>query len=79
MQSEVFFFISSVGFIVIGILVTICLIYIIHSMHAFSRIIDKVEKNIDELGDSAKEMIEEIRSNPVFRFFFKKKKRANKK
>lgn len=79
MQSEIFFFISSIGFIIVWILIAVCLIYIIRSMHTFSRIIRKVEENIDELGDSAKEMLEEIKDHPIYRLIFGNGKRKIKK
>ena len=75
MQSEVFFFISSVGFIILWILMAIFLIYLIRAMNSFSRMMNKVEKNVGDISDEAKEMVEDIRESTVFQFLFKKKRK----
>ncbi|HEV7702085.1 MAG TPA: hypothetical protein VGO63_01415 [Candidatus Paceibacterota bacterium] len=72
LQMKIFFLISSLGFIVIFVLVVIALIYIIRAMHIFERIISKAEKDIDKIGESAKDIFEDIRASMVFRFLFKK-------
>ena len=74
-QSQIFFFISSIGFIVLFILATIIFVRIAHVLKTFSRISDKLEKNIENIGDSAEEMVEDIRDSGVYRFIFGKKKR----
>jgi len=80
MQSQVFFFISSIGFVVLGLLVGILLVYLIRVSRTFSRIIDKAEEDINRIGDTTKEILEEIRDNSLFQFFSKffKKKRTSK-
>ncbi|OGI64914.1 hypothetical protein A3H53_03890 [Candidatus Nomurabacteria bacterium RIFCSPLOWO2_02_FULL_40_10] len=42
LQSEIFFFISSVGFIFLWILVAIFLIYLIRATNTFSRILNRL-------------------------------------
>lgn len=78
LQSQIFFFISSVGFIVLGVFVAILLFYLIRISHTFSRIIDKMEKDIDNIGDITEELLEDMRDSSLFRFFFGRKKRRNK-
>ena len=73
-QSQVFFFISSVGFIILGILIAIILIFVLGAVRSFNNILKKVEKDIDSIGDTTKEMLEEIKDSSVFRFLFKKSK-----
>jgi uncharacterized protein YoxC len=75
MQSQVFFFISSIGFIILGILSAIILAYIWHALYLFSKILKKMEKDINSMGDITKEMLEDIRDSSVFQFLFKGKKR----
>ena len=74
MQSQIFFFISSVGFIFLWILVAILLFYLIRAASTFDRIISKIEKDIDKIGDTTKEMVEDMKDSMIFRFLFKKKK-----
>jgi uncharacterized protein YoxC len=78
MQSQIFFFISSLGFIILGVLVAIILIYIMRALDLFSNILEKVEKDIDSMGDTTKEMLEDMRDSSVFRFLFGGKKRRKK-
>ncbi len=81
MQSQVFFFISSIGFIILGILVGIFVFYLIRISQTFSRIIDKAEEDINKIGDTTKEILEDIRDNNLFQFlikFFAKKRRSKK-
>lgn len=77
-QTQVFFFISSVGFVVLWIFSAIFLFYLIRATNTLSRILDKAEKDINDLGETTKEIIEEIKDNKVFSFLFGKKKRSRK-
>ena len=76
LQSQVFFLISSVGFILVWLLVAVFLFYLIRATNTFSRIMDKIEKNIDSVGDTTKEMLEDMRQSVIFNFFFRKKKKS---
>ena len=78
LQSQVFFFISSVGFVVLWILVGIFLFYLIRATNTFSRILEQIEKDIDNIGDTTKEMIEDVRDSAVFGFLFRKKGKGRK-
>lgn len=78
LQSQVFFFISSVGFVFLWILVAIFLYYLIRAANTFSRIMEKVEKDVNDLGDTTKEMLDEMRDNAIFNFLFRKKKKSRK-
>ncbi len=77
-QSEIFFVISSIGFVTLWILVAIFLVYLIRVTRTFSRIINKIEENINEIGDTTKDMLEDLRESAVFRFIFGKKRRGRK-
>ena len=78
-QSQIFFFISSVGFVLLWILAAIFLFYLIRATNTFSRIMNKLEKDIDEIGDTTKEMVEDMRDSTIFNFLFGKKRRHRKK
>jgi len=78
LQMQIFFFISSVGFILLFLLVAILLLYLIRATSAFSRIMEKAEKDIDKLGDTTKEMLEDLRDSIIFKFLFGKKKKRRK-
>ncbi len=78
LQSQVFFFISSIGFVLLWILVAIFLFFLIRATKTFLRIIDRVEKDIDNIGDTTREMLDDIRDSAVFNFLFKKKRKSRK-
>ena len=78
LQSQIFFFISSVGFIVLGVLVAIILLYILRILNLSINILKKMEKEIDSIGDATKETIETIRESLVFKFLFKGKSKHKK-
>ena len=64
-QSQIFFFISSIGFVFLWILVAIFLVYLIRATNALSKMLEKVEKDVDAIGDTTKEMVEDIKENIV--------------
>jgi large-conductance mechanosensitive channel len=78
LQSQVFFFISSVGFIILGVFVAVFLFYLIRATNTFSRILEQIEDDIDNIGDTTKEMVEDIRDSAVFGFLFRKKRKELK-
>ena len=71
-QTQVFFFISSIGFIVLWILALFFMYYLIRSMYIFSKIMQKIDKDIEQVGEISSEMISDIRDSSVFNFFFRK-------
>jgi uncharacterized protein YoxC len=73
-QSQVFFFISSVGFIILGVFVGILLYYLIKASKTFKEILEKIEGDVEKIGDTSKEMLEEMHESWLFNFLFKKKK-----
>ena len=79
LQSQIFFFISSIGFIILWICVAIFIVYLIRALHIFSRVMEKIEEDIDSLGDTTKEMLEDVRDSAVFNFVFRKKRKTGKK
>ena len=77
-QSQVFFFISSVGFVVLWVLVAILLFYFIRAANTFSKILEQIEKDVNSVGDTTKEMLEDVRDSAVFSFLFRKRKKHHK-
>ena len=78
-QSEIFFFISSIGFIILWIFLIILLFYAIRAMRAFSRIADSAEKDLNRIGENAEEMLEDIRESFIYKMIFGRKKKKQKK
>ena len=81
MKSEWFFFISSTGFIVVGLLLSIIMIYIIRALHAFTSLLEKMEAEVQNLGTTAQELLEDFQDSFIYRMIFKPRRRriSNKK
>jgi hypothetical protein len=77
-QMHIFFLISSLGFIILFILVAVLLFYVISSVKTAKRILEKAERNIDHIGDTAKDILEDLRDSMIFRFLFGKKRKRRK-
>jgi hypothetical protein len=39
---------------------------------------EKIEKDVNNISDSTRELIEEVRDSVIFNFFFKKKRKTKK-
>ncbi len=76
--SQVFFLISSVGFVVLWVFTAVFLFYLIRVTKTFSKTLEKIEKDVDKLGDTTKEMLEDVRDSVVFNLLFRKRKRKSK-
>ena len=75
MQSEIFFFISSIGFIIIGILGIILLILCVRAVCSFMRILQRIESSMDRVGDATMELIEDMRNSFFFKMFFRPRRK----
>lgn len=78
LQTQAFFFISSIGFIFLWILLAIFLFYLIRAVKTFARILKRIEKDVDSIGDTTKEMLDDMRDSVIFNFLFRKKKKHHK-
>lgn len=75
--SDIFFIIASVGLVVIWSFVIAILFYIWRAFHVFHGILQKVEKNLDSVGDVTRELLVDMQGSKVYKFLFAKKN-ANK-
>lgn len=77
-HADTFFFVATIGFIVIFALLAICLIYLIRLFKSVHRISTKIEKDIDNIGDTTKELIMQLWDSAVFSWLFgKRRKKRN--
>ena len=77
-QSQIFFFVSSVGFVVLWIFVSILLFYVIRATKTFSRIMSELEKDIEGISETTVDLLEDMRDSTIFNFLFRKKKRSRR-
>jgi uncharacterized protein YoxC len=77
-HADIFFLVSTIGFIIIFILLAAVLIYLIRLLNSVARISKKIEKDIDNIGDTAKNFIMQLSDSTIFSWIFgTKKKRKN--
>jgi len=69
-HADMFFFISSIGFVLITIALLVGLAYIISILHKVRSITTKIEAGVDTVGDDAKNLISDLRDSTAFRMIF---------
>lgn len=78
-QSDIFFFISSIFFVVFAIGGVILLVFCIRAVSSVNSILEKIDSNVDTIGDATKDLIDDLRHNVIFRMLFgPKKKKVHK-
>lgn len=77
-QANTFFFVSSIGFTILFIIVLIAGIYLVKILHTVARISKRVEKDIDTIGDTAKDFVLDLQQSSLFGFLFRKRKKYTK-
>jgi hypothetical protein len=53
--------------------------YAIRAFRTWGRILAKLENNIGTMGDTAKDMLEDVRDSSVFRFLLGKRSKNSRK
>ncbi len=76
---QLFFIISSIGFVMLWILVGIFLFYLIKTMRIFHRLSQKLETSITTMSDSIEEIVEDVRGHSVYRFIFGDRKKSRRR
>ncbi len=74
-NADIFFIISSVGFIVLFIVLAVLLYYLIKAVRAWKELTEKIERNVESVGFAGRELIDEMRDSAAFRLLFRPKRR----
>lgn len=74
-NADIFFFISSIGFVIVFIIFSILLYYIIKAIRSFTRLMERIETNVDDVGFAGRELIEDMRDSAAFRLLFRPRKK----
>ena len=74
-HADIFFFISSVGFIIVTLVVLVGLAYIISILRKVDRITEKIETGIDSMEENTKEFVSDLRESMAFRLLFGARKK----
>ena len=77
-HADIFFFISSIGFVVVTFVALVGLVYIISILRRVDRITKKIETGITTMEEHTREFISDLRESMVFRVLFggRKKRRT---
>jgi hypothetical protein len=75
-HADIFFFISSIGCILIVILLATALVYLIRLLRKIDRLAQQLKDRAHAIGQSAEGMIDDIRESPAFGFLVHKKRKA---
>lgn len=80
-QSDIFFFITSISVIIFTVFFIIIGFYLVKIMKNFSRISEVLKDTVDDADKEIREIGEHVRESAIFSFIFgkKKTKRTNKK
>ena len=78
-HANTFFLISSVGFTVLFLVLLVLGVYLIGIFKTVLRITKKVERDIDTIGDTAKEFVMDLQESSLFSLLFRKRKKYTKK
>lgn len=78
MKSEIFFFISSLGFIILFVFIVVLLYYLIKISRTFSRITNKIENNINNTENFVREIIKLFKENIILQSIFNKNNKNKK-
>ena len=77
-HADIFFFIATIGFIIIASLVTVALAYLIGILKRIRDISEKIGDDVKDISGEAKELVQEVRESGVYRMLFRRKKAKGK-
>ncbi len=77
-HAEVFFLISSIGFVLLFLLGAVILVQVIGLLHKVRAMSEKLEDRVSEVSSDVKEFFADIRESTMYRFLFRKKKHTSK-
>lgn len=76
-QANIFFFITSIAVLVISFFLVVLLIKLRRLVSSVNTLVEKLKNTSDFMGEEAKDLIDDIKQSPIFRFMFpRRKKRA---
>lgn len=71
LHADIFFVISSIGFVIFFILLAVILVSLLRLVKKVEKITDKVEAKIDALGDEAENLLADLEESFIFRLLFR--------
>ena len=78
-HADIFFFLASIGFILMTVVVLVGLAYMVSILRRVDRITEKLETGITTMEGHTKEFVSDLRESAVFRFLFAGRKKSHTK
>jgi hypothetical protein len=69
-HADMFFFISSIGFVLLWVLMAVALIYVIKLFRSVLRVTRIIERDVAAIGEDTKDLIRDLRKSRAFSFLF---------
>ncbi len=79
LQSEIFFFISSISFIILSILLAVAVINIISILRDFKSVSRKIKNGADYAGEHVEELAKNLEETTLYKIIFGKKRKTKSK
>jgi uncharacterized membrane protein len=74
-HADTFFLVATIGFSLLFLLIAVALLYLISLLKSIARISTKIEKDIDTIGDTAKQFVMQLWDSTIFSWIFGKKRK----
>ena len=78
-KADIFFFIASVGFIIITFLFIIALYHLIKILKDFEFISDKLQKGVNFASSNLEDLAKNVNESSIFQIIFGKKRKTKSK
>jgi hypothetical protein len=69
-HADIFFFIASIGFILTTLLLAVIFGYLISTLRSVRRITGNIEAGMHSLSEDAKDLLDDLRNNLMYRLLF---------
>lgn len=78
MKADIFFFVTTIAVVLITVGIIFAFFHLAKFIATCNRIAKNVELKAEEIGDEAKELIEDVRESFIFRLLFPKAKKKSR-
>jgi large-conductance mechanosensitive channel len=76
--SEIFFLVSTIGFVIVAAIIFVLIAHLIKAVRTFNSLAEKLDNEIDNLGDTAQVLVDDIRDSFIYKMIFSPKRRILK-
>lgn len=77
-HADIFFFIASIGFIVLTAITAVLLFYVIGILRKVKAVSETIGENVEGMSADAREFVHDIRESSIYRMLFPRKRTKKK-